>query len=531
MNGKDERLISYAENELMNKEGIRDAVIRESASGRTFNRRRALVPVAACLLAAVITVLAIPRARAEVLSWFKTSSPDEYLRQGEGKRTPIEALDEIIVKPGDRDEWGNQIGSVTDNRVLFTADEPVWREIADDFKMELGETMVDGDKMYLSVRLGGLTALPEVDAATGGNATRTHVPQDQVSRLFEEGKTPKELLDGSGTLWEPAFGRICLVLEDGTELELYGLDSLMYDPGIGEHLRRINSEFGLVGWTTDEALQAGISRQNAEWLKGKSLMGTVKFDLESLTLVDYGFADPMEFLSRYADENGILRARAVYRALSWTPNGYEKKLEAELGTACFDIRAFQRLEKHDVAAAPAALASGTAILSYTEWVEANNSYRYNVKNLEAELSGVRFEALDGAFINGLGLMNVRVRVTFPAAWTPEQCAAFSQCLVFFAEADGERFIPSNMEREKTGEREYVFTFTCVNFPYSMLDMLEGIEEVRLVPVLRHIETMCLSTGEKRAMPLNEAVERPEGGWFEDGGELILTDVVLAFRRK
>ncbi|MBO4385309.1 MAG: hypothetical protein J5854_07850 [Clostridia bacterium] len=531
MNEKNEQLMEYAENELMNKEGIRKKVLTGLPRRSAFKWQKALLPIAACFAAAVITVFAIPKARAEVLSWFKTNSLDEYLRRGEGRRTPIESLDEMIVKPGDKDAWGNEIGSVTDNRVTFAADEPVWQEIKDDFSIELGETLVDGEKMYLALRLGGLAALPELDAATGGNATRIPVPQDQVAKLFEDGKTPEIFLNGSARLWEPAKSGVWLVLDDGTELEFYDLGSIMYDPAIEEHLRLIASEFRHDDWMIDEEECAEISRRNKAALKGCALVGTVKFDLASLRLVDYGFADPMEFLSRYADENGILRAKAVYRSRSLAANGYITKLEAELGTACFDVAAFQRIEKLGVKAEPAELSSGTAILSYAEWVEANGRRNYNVTNLEAELSGVRFEALDGAYMNGIGLMNVRVRVTFPDAWSPEQCAAFSQCVGFYAEADGPRFEPSYFEREKIGEREYLFTFACINFPYSMYDRAEGIDKVRIVPVLRHVETMCLSNGEKRAVPLNKTVAKPDGGWFEDGEKTELTDGALTFVKK
>ncbi|MBR3037435.1 MAG: hypothetical protein IKI52_01910, partial [Clostridia bacterium] len=41
--------------------------------------KRVLLPVAACLVLLCGTVLVIPSARAEVLSWFRGNDPGEYL--------------------------------------------------------------------------------------------------------------------------------------------------------------------------------------------------------------------------------------------------------------------------------------------------------------------------------------------------------------------------------------------------------------------------------------------------------------------
>ena len=193
MNEKNEKLIEYAENELIGRESIRNAVLSGRKRG-SFSWRRALLPAAACLAALVIMVFAIPSARAQVLSWFGVKAPEEYLNQDPDERTPIDALEEVIVKPNS--------GSVTENRVVYAADEPIWQSIAEGFDVTLGETLVDGESMYLAVKLGGLTALPEIDAVTGGSATRTAVPPECIPDIFEEGKAPEEYLDGSVTLWE-----------------------------------------------------------------------------------------------------------------------------------------------------------------------------------------------------------------------------------------------------------------------------------------------------------------------------------------
>ena len=99
MKNTSEQLLSFAENELMEKESIRRAVLREAAQKQKqpVAWTKILLPIAACLVLALGTVFLIPSARAEVLRWLRIERPEQYLTEDPEERTPVEALDELNI--------------------------------------------------------------------------------------------------------------------------------------------------------------------------------------------------------------------------------------------------------------------------------------------------------------------------------------------------------------------------------------------------------------------------------------------------
>ena len=179
MKDASEQLLSFAENELIEKESIRRAVLSEytQKQKKPVAWTKILLPIAACFVLLCGTVLLIPSARAEVARWLRIERPAQYLTEDPENRAPVEALDELIVKPVETDSVtpadpvvdGEPVfanlpnGSVTDNRIRYTADEPLWNAIADDFSVTIGETMFDGECLYIAVTLKGMTVLPVLD--------------------------------------------------------------------------------------------------------------------------------------------------------------------------------------------------------------------------------------------------------------------------------------------------------------------------------------------------------------------------------
>jgi hypothetical protein len=518
MNEKNENLLSCAENELIGKEEIRNSVLSRAKRGTSRGLGRALIPIAACLLVLAAAVLAIPSARAQMFAWFGINKPEQYLSGDPEERVPVEALDDLIVKPTENG------GSVTENMILFTADEPIWKSIAEEFDIELGEALVDGENMYLTVNMYGLTALPELEKLVGGRATRTVVPADLLPPLFQGGRVPEIFADGSAEFWEEAETYIWLVLEDGTELQTLGLTSFANDPAASELIAKIESEYPRGDeWITEEADWEGRTKAAIEWLEGRTLTAVVQVAVSYLGYADEG--DPMEILSRNADENGMLKAKVVYRASSGYPYN-EKKLEAELGTAIFNVAAYQSIEKKALVSAgePSVLSERGVILSHSEWFEEADSMTYALTNLEAELEGVTFTVCEGAYINALGVWNAGVRVSFPENWTDEQCEAFSQCLSFSAEAEGCKLEVSGLNRNKAGERTYEFRIRHIYIPY---DMVSELDSIRLVPSLTHMEYRCTAHGAKQPLKIGETVTVREDKdiWFQGGGKTVLEDGV------
>ena len=101
MKNTPEQLLSFAENELMKKESIRRAVLREAAQKQKqpIMWTKILLPIAACLVLALGTVFLIPSARAEVLSWFGVSRPADYLTTDPSERPDVPELDSLIASP------------------------------------------------------------------------------------------------------------------------------------------------------------------------------------------------------------------------------------------------------------------------------------------------------------------------------------------------------------------------------------------------------------------------------------------------
>ena len=101
MKNTSEQLLSFAENELMKKESIRRAVLLAAPQKekKPIAWTRILLPIAACLVLICGTVLAIPSARAEVLSWFGISRPADYLTTDPSERPDVPELDSLIASP------------------------------------------------------------------------------------------------------------------------------------------------------------------------------------------------------------------------------------------------------------------------------------------------------------------------------------------------------------------------------------------------------------------------------------------------
>ena len=522
MKTMNEEIVAYAENELMGKERMRRAVLAESPAARAPGRTcKALLSAAACLALVFAAVFAIPAARAEVLSWFgvAASTPAEYLDGEPEERVPVAALDELIVQPMGSDNAG-EVGSATDNRILSVADEPIWQSIANDFSVGLGETLVDGEKMYLTLKLNGLTALPIADAITGGSATRSLIPAELLPSIFPDG-VPAEYADGSVKFLEAADTEILLVLEDGTTAELLAENTRIAFSGLFD---RMNDEFGVrVDPDCDDTIREQLSAMNMDWLCGRTVPLTVSCDLWVWEYENEHADDPVEFLSRCADENGMLRAKVVCRMVNYYPQP-ETKLEAELGEACFDVRTFLGFDSTPltVKANEIVLGHNEVILSCENWNEGGG---FSVTNIEADLEGVRLIP-ETAYVNALGLRGAAFSVAFPEDWTDDMCRAFVFGLGFKAEVDGTAYSVTSFGREQTGEREYRIEFGMMHLPY---DSIESTYELRIVPELTYSAAMWRNEMTRVELKVGETVTRPKRfSHFEQSRPIELSDAELVF---
>lgn len=553
MKNTSEQLLSFAENELMKKESIRRAVLSEMPrrERKPIAWTRILLPIAACLVLICGTVLAIPSARAEVFRWLRIERPEQYLTEDPEDRTPVEALDSLIIPPASivpEDTVSPAvseapaelpIGSVTGNKILQVCDEPIWQQIASDFSMELGETMFDGKDLYLSLTMRGLTALPIVEAYTGGNATQVRIPDDQISEYTEDGTVPDMYKDKSVSMYEHLEGRFFLALNDGLEFPLGSLHALESNPELISVLDQLYDKYGEDPLTDSDREE--ISRDMIAWLNGRELRGVVKRQnlnkdgdvfFRNGDINDYvEVENVLETLLTYADENGILTASVLYRVATDLTGKYEVKLEAELGTTSFDLAAYKNITGDTLRAADPEVVFGSqeVIISYGRWIETSYSKAaYTVTNIPTNLKGVRIQVNGDAGINGLGIHGIDVTVTLPDDWTEEQCEGFCHSIWFVTEIDGEIFFASSDRYEENERRSIHYVLTVENIPY---DRLDKIETVHLIPRLRY--SLALLVGKTRTEllpnePLSEPKTKENVSW---AGDIIdLTDGIIVFTR-
>lgn len=551
MKNTSEQLLSFAENELIKKESIRRAVLNSAPDKqkKPIAWTKILLPIAACLVLLCGTVFAIPSARAEVLSWFRGGGPENYLAVAPEDRTPVPVLDELIVPPAPTEAPENTqedalkegpapvvsdvpIGSVTDNRVLLVCDESIWQQIAESFSIELGETMFDGKNLYLTVTYHGLTALPDTVDYYGGCVTATCISDEDLPEYYEDGSVPEIYMRNDVHEWESNFGRYWLELPNGVQVFLGKANLLSAS-------KALNAEFSKFGKQLEETYpgmtdseQYARSREMIAWLPGKSLTGVIRGDTRH---GDYGYLNgtdiPIEELRQYlldqADENGILEAKVLYKL---GPLG--TYLTAEVGTAQFDLKAWERLDRHNLAAVEEKAVCGPqkAILSHTDWIETTyDETTCAVTNTEADLEGLTFTASDAAYLDGLGIHDIRITVTMPESWTDEDCEAFRENLRFFALIADEYYSLSSDGLNEHDGHTFSYLLSVTRVPY---DRIESFDTIRIVPYLMRLTGMQVN-GEIIPLEPNVQLAEPDTtgsiGWV--GVDTELTSGILTFVKR
>ena len=207
------------------KAALNEQIAREPKKAREtagFPWRRVVMIATACLVLTAAMVMAIPSARAEVLSWLGITEPSEYLSTDPDQRTPIEALDNMITtaKPEDTAIKINKIDR-TDSQALNSEGAlKVAELLSQDVRITIGDTLFDGNTAYVTLHLGGTAALPLLDDYTGGNATMIQVDPHRVYDLYEGGPG-EEYLSGKLPLYERPIASLVLVLDDGSTISQF----------------------------------------------------------------------------------------------------------------------------------------------------------------------------------------------------------------------------------------------------------------------------------------------------------------------
>ena len=512
MKNRSEQILSFAENELIDKESIRRAVLSEKPERQKtpIAWTKILLPIAACFVLLCGTVLLIPSARAEVARWFRVERPEQYLTEDPEARNN-DALESLILPPLTEIPEDSVVSAASEygKQVRFAADEPIWKEIAEGFRIDLGETMYDGKQLYFAVTLHGLTALPEVDAYTGGSATQTYVPTDRIGEYFEDGKVPEEYTNGLMSFFEESMGQYFLRFADGTEINGGFVSALESNPDFMAALDRNYDEYGED--PLSDADREAISRDSIQWLSGSTLTGAVVcYTGDTIPVLENGetvMRDTRDFLMEHADENGILTAEVIYRAISTIPEE-TVHLEAELGTARFNIDAVNHLDKNALSAESASVTFGTlpVKLTYTEWIKTDyDDSTFSMINLPADLNGLTIAVENAGYIDALGVHGVKLLVTLPDGWTEQMQTAFLRNFDYEGEINGERYFFGS-SKESIDQRVYRFTVEIKNIPY---DSIDKIKTVRIIPSLQTRTEMRIGSDTRIVPKDNERLVEPD----------------------
>lgn len=506
---KSDELLSLAERSLVHKEAVRAAVLAGRRTPLAFPLGRVLAPVLGALLLAAVTVLSIPPARAEVLSWFRAKSTAEYLLEPKEERTGEELNAMIVPQP----EPSGQA------RVLSVAEEPIWQEIAEDFSVTLDETMYDGTSLLVTVRMKGLSMLPLLEWYTATGLTKTAVLPEYAPAYFEDGdpKVP-DYRNGRRTLYVDAEPILTLTLPDGLELrETLTLSERSESMrSLLDRIRAMEKQYGADGEPAEEyrAAAAALLRSFCRTAEETAI---VRMELSNLRLRENGADVSMrkealtERLRANADENGLLIASVKLQYRGDDGEAFHELLAAELGTAAFDLgSAAQIAHRTLIAEGPVVFGDKTVIVT-ERMREAHPGAEdtATVCNRSVSLRGLKLEVLGPVGCDARGIGSVTLCITPPADWTERERALLEQgMLQFVDEIDGERLGAYSGHTAPAQQPDGTYRMTLY-LEYAPLERTGSMQTLRLIPYVAHVTEVDLNEEGTERAALLPGVPTPE----------------------
>ena len=471
--------------QMIHDRAVNDAVVKAKAkmqTKRTAAWRRPVAIAAAAFAVIVGTVFLIPSARAEVLSWFGVSTPQDYLTNPDD-REKIPEIDALIASPEPEDGFRiipidrTNSEAVNSEGALKMSD--FFYENCD---IALGDAMFDGEFFYQTVRMNGLSGLYLLEDYTGGWQTGVPVDPYAVWGLYENGPD-EEYLTGKWTLYERPTGYVIYELPDGTRLQ-----GILELSGAIEPYCQTLYDKGLIGMNTPENAQEQINQMNREYLGQNGVIAVAPiWDCENA--------------AEYADENGNLTVKVFYEVgvceEDRGDDNYVPETElfkAQLGTITVNVRAYQNIEANPIAPADAVVWDAeTVTVSKTEYDcgDPDDNYaddRVSLSKYSVSTDGLRM-AVEGIQVDALGIRDLKIRVTVPEMWTQEEREALAGSLEWNVLLNGESgsWYPNGFQCNV--EEDGSLLFTAREFSAVPYDMLKSIKTITLVPRLRVDESI------------------------------------------
>lgn len=479
----------------------------ETAPKKTaFAWKRVLVPALAVLAAILTLTFAIPAVRAEVLSWFGVESARDYLEQPADQREPIEALDQMIVS-GQPSGNRTEIAPIEQDPQAVNSKEAqaVAKMLQSDFHASIEETLYDGDRIYLSLHLDGMGALPVLEMFGGGTVTMIPVDPMRVYDLYEGGPGA-EYLSGEKTLYQRPEAFVTLTFADGTKC------TGMLSPG-DAFGQAVEEQIQKNGWyaSSDE-----LSKEEQQALNSFILDYLANNGVDAIATV-WSAKDAVE---RNADADGIAAASIAYSVSVIEDDDLPdtELLYAELGTALINASGYRNMEKQDAAVSGAVAWSGEALITQIAFVEPHsNNSKVRCLTERVSLDGITMRAMEGAYKDALGVHDLRVEITLPENASDALKQAFRAevpfnpldftILVNGQEGDFSYGSYYGISEAFAGEPEAAengsLVFAIGSIAGLPLEQVKEVKTVTLIPKLSHAALFVGSDGSR--IPIAEGV--------------------------
>ena len=521
MKNTSEQILSLAENELIEKESIRRAVLSKAPERqkKPVAWAKILLPVAACFVLLCGTVLAIPSARAEVFSWFRVSRPADYLTTDPNERPDVPELDALIASPDANEEVVTIPIDRTDSEAVNSEGAlKVSAFLHENCDVALGEAMFDGEHLYQTIRLNGLSGLYLLEQWTGSRTMAVPVDPYAVWGLYENGPG-EEYLSGEKTLYEWPNAWIMYEMPDGTR---FG-GMLDLTSSIEGHLDHLD-EMGLLVEDQTEEQQNAVDAENRAYLEQNGLMAAAEMY-------------PRDY-EQYLDADGNLTAKVYYVVKVIEEDRGDDNIvpdtelyNAQIGTITVNMTAYQNIESTEVTADGTSVVWGAETVVVSKYTFDNgedfNSYaddRVVFSKYRVSTEGLTM-VTENLQADALGIRDLKIRIIVPEAWTQDEREAFVRSLEWIVLLNGESGQWHVSGNQRTLEEDGSLLFTSREIKNVPYDVLQSIKTITLIPKLHSFESVEVLDIDNHSL----GILNPDYGeivWSEKGGCGFNADHIL-----
>lgn len=487
---------------------VNDTTVMKNAAYQQKNTvawRRTAAIAALCFAALIGAVFLIPSARAEVLSWFGVSTPQDYLSAEPGERPDVPELGALVASPDAAEALVTIPIDRTESKAINSKSvQKVSEFFYENCDITLGDAMFDGTNIYQSIHFSGLSGLYLLENFTGGTVTRVEIDPEALTGTYAPDSEPSVSAMGRPE------GYVIYELADGTCIK--GWVEEPYNASVEAYLNALNQK-GILLMPSSAERTLTVEESNRAFLEENGLTATAQ-----VWIYDPAMVEPL------LDEGGNLTADVYYLVnvveedRGDGSDAPETELfRAKLGTITVNMRSYRNLEQRQVEPAETSVAWADESILLSKFTVEDE--RITFSRQQAQMNGVTLSAdAQNTTVDALGIRDVCVRIEMPASWTQEQCEALIASLSFQVLIDGEEgdWFAQACRFEEQSDGSVLFRSERIEgVPYTQL---RTIKTVTLIPVLQVVDSLELLDHDGNPVGvLNPAVG--ETAWSEAGNRI------------